>query len=204
MLTESELQCVRQLVALMHREHLVVEAGWPPSILGIGQQIHAARDSAGADQERCARTARCSSGDLADAVFLAAVEGDRALLESLDQAIRRPVFPLCLGRRACPAEGRVTLGVVEAELVEALRGAEWLAADWYRRQVGQRVVLELLVDAPSTEAPGDRETVRDVPVSYSPERREYSWREVLRLDPELRNNPKGRQGMDFFAALGGS
>ncbi len=141
---------------------------------------------------------------LADAVFLAAVEGDRALLASLDQAIRRPVFPLCLGRRACPAEGRVTLGVVEAELVEALRGAEWLAADWYRRQVGQRVVLEVLVDAPSAEASGDRETVRDVPVSYSPERREYSWREVLRLDPELRNNPKGRQGMDFFAALGGS
>ena len=37
---------------------------------------------------------------LADAVFLAGIEGDTALLEGLDEALRHPFFPLYLGRRS--------------------------------------------------------------------------------------------------------
>jgi CRISPR system Cascade subunit CasD len=38
---------------------------------------------------------------LTDADFLVGLEGDPALLEVLDAAVRRPRFPLSLGRRAC-------------------------------------------------------------------------------------------------------
>jgi len=141
---------------------------------------------------------------LADAVFVAAVEGDDALIQTLDEAIRRPVYPLYLGRRACPAEGRVSLGVVHDDLVTSLRDVEWQAAPWYRKTVGREVTLDLYVDAELSAESLETDTVRDVPVSYSPVRREYTWREVARAAPRRVENPDGLDGMDFFAALGGS
>ena len=38
---------------------------------------------------------------LADAVFLAGLEGERGLLESIQQALVNPVWPLALGRKSC-------------------------------------------------------------------------------------------------------
>lgn len=140
---------------------------------------------------------------LADAVFLAAVEGERALLEGLLEAVEAPTFPLFLGRRSCPpSDERIGIDVVEGNLEEALRAHEWLAADWYRRQQGQTVHLELAVDA--TPGDPDAETLRDVPLSFDPVRREYGWREVARPEPVRMLNPLGRAEPDFMAALGGA
>lgn len=141
---------------------------------------------------------------LADAVFVAAVCGDRALVQGLDEAIHQPAFPLYLGRRSCPAEGRISLGMVETGVPEALAEAPWQASTWFRRGSASVVALELLVDGDPSSKHGDVDTVRDVPLSYSPERREYAWREVVRLPPVLVANPDGRSGLDFLAALGGS
>ena len=126
---------------------------------------------------------------LADAVFVAGVEGDSALLEALDAALSDPVFPLYLGRRACPTVGRVSLGVHDAPLEDALRGALWEAAAWYRRKQSHEVDLELVVDALPDEA--DVATIRDVPQSFNPERREYGWREVAKRPPVRVDNPLG-------------
>ena len=128
---------------------------------------------------------------LADAVFVAGVEGDPALLEALDAALSDPVFPLYLGRRACPTAGRISLGVHDAPLEEELRGAPWEASAWYRRKQSQEVDLELVVDALPDDA--DVETVRDVPQSFNPERREYGWREVALRPPVRVANPLGSQ-----------
>ncbi len=125
---------------------------------------------------------------LADAVFVAGVEGDAGLLAGLDDALSHPVFPLYLGRRSCPTSGKVLLGLSEAPLEDALRDYPWQAAPWYQRKQGAQVHLELVVDA----AVGDRdpvETRRDVPQSYSPERREYGWREVAHRPPVQIANP---------------
>ena len=43
---------------------------------------------------------------LCDAVFLAGLEGDAALLHTIDAALGRPAFPLFLGRRSCPPGGQ--------------------------------------------------------------------------------------------------
>lgn len=140
---------------------------------------------------------------LADAAFVAGVEGDAELLAGLDQALRTPTFPLYLGRRACPpSDAEVSLGLRDSPLEEALRSETWLARPWYRRQQGKTVHLDLLVDAP----PGtpDTETTRDVPLSFDPVRREYGWRDVLRLAPVEMANDIGRDEPDFMAALGGA
>ncbi|QWF21565.1 type I-E CRISPR-associated protein Cas5/CasD [Nocardioides sp. LMS-CY] len=140
---------------------------------------------------------------LADAAFVAGVEGDAVLLHGLDQALRTPTFPLYLGRRACPpADAEVSLGLRDTTLDEALRSEPWLARPWYRSRQGRTVHLDLLVDAP----PGtpDAETTRDVPLSFDPVRREYGWRDVLRLAPVEMANDLGRDEPDFMAALGGA
>ena len=142
---------------------------------------------------------------LADAVFVAGVEGDAELLHALDEAVRSPTFPLYLGRRACPpSDEEISLGVRDAPLEEALRSQEWLARDWYRRQQGRTVHLELVVDAPPGLADADAETSRDVPLSFDPVRREYGWRDVVRLAPVAMPNSVGRAEPDFMAALGGA
>src|SRR5262245_28002284 len=50
---------------------------------------------------------------LADAVFIAAVEGDAELLQGLHEALRAPVFPLYLGRRSCPPVLPISRGLTD-------------------------------------------------------------------------------------------
>ncbi|CAG7844729.1 CRISPR system Cascade subunit CasD [Pseudoclavibacter triregionum] len=139
---------------------------------------------------------------LSDARFLVALEGGRELLDGLAEAIRRPTFPLYLGRRSCPASGRIVRGVKEASLEEALRTEPWLAAEWYRRRQPRAASLAISRDARLDEAADER--LHDVPVSFDPRRRDYAWRSVrhewVRVD-----NPSGLDpaGHDPFSLLGG-
>src|SRR5690242_16495672 len=64
---------------------------------------------------------------LSDAIFLAAVHGEMALLHDLADALRRPRYPLYLGRRSCPPAGPVSLGVHDTNLDDALDSWPWLA-----------------------------------------------------------------------------
>lgn len=141
---------------------------------------------------------------LADSVFLAAVEGEAELIAGLQDALTDPVFPLYLGRRSCVPSGKVCLGIRETDLDTALREEEWQAADWYqRKQSGVKVALPIVRDALTVDEAG--ETVRDVPLSYSPESREYSWRTVFRPHPQYVTNPYGTKvAHDPMAELGGS
>ncbi|MFD9692434.1 type I-E CRISPR-associated protein Cas5/CasD [Kitasatospora sp. NPDC059088] len=53
---------------------------------------------------------------LADAVFTAAITADSGLLETWAQALRNPHWPPYLGRRSCPPEGPLLLGLVDDPL----------------------------------------------------------------------------------------
>jgi CRISPR system CASCADE complex protein casD len=121
---------------------------------------------------------------LADAVFLAGIEGDRPLLEGIDEALQHPAFPLYLGRRSCPPTHPVSLGLREATLLDALRAEPWLASPWFRKQQHSHVFdAELLLDqevVPAEERGAARGS-RDVPVSFDPRRRDYDFRQVERL-----------------------
>ncbi|MBF4460962.1 MULTISPECIES: type I-E CRISPR-associated protein Cas5/CasD [unclassified Rathayibacter] len=138
---------------------------------------------------------------LGDAVFLAVVEAERSLLEGIDEAIRSPRFPLYLGRRSCPPSGPVSLGVRDTMLREALTEEPWLASEWWQRKTRTSSV-RLLASMDSSE-PGDsaesRASVRDVPVSFDQERREYTWRTVTRCEIDVINEfaPAGAQPNRF-------
>ncbi|MDR2088416.1 MAG: type I-E CRISPR-associated protein Cas5/CasD [Clostridiales Family XIII bacterium] len=114
---------------------------------------------------------------LADAVFLAGLEGPRDLLEKIEAALQNPVFPLSLGRRSCPPTEPLVLGIVEKPLLDALREAPWHASDWYKTGQPENVHLEIVRDADFGE-PGSFER-RDLPLSFSQRHRQYAFRSVF-------------------------
>jgi CRISPR system Cascade subunit CasD len=140
---------------------------------------------------------------IADAVFLAAVEGPSELIHGLQEALLGPVYPLYLGRRSCVPSGKVCLGTTELGLEDALRAEPWHAAQWYqRKQKVTPISLPIVRDALNQE---EGESVRDVPVAFSPENRQYSWRTVVRPEPVRMETPHGRANAhDPLSELGGS
>ncbi|WFR83729.1 type I-E CRISPR-associated protein Cas5/CasD [Arthrobacter sp. Y-9] len=141
---------------------------------------------------------------LSDAVFLAVVEGPDAVIEGLNDSVLDPVYPLYLGRRSCVPAGRISLGVEGVSLDTALRMEPWQAAVWHqKKQAARTVSLEIFRDALEPGEAG--ETVRDVPLDFSPENRSYTWRTVVRPKPHEVPNPFGKeQSHDPMAELGGS
>lgn len=117
---------------------------------------------------------------VADAVFLAGVEGDPTLIGALTEALRRPAFPLYLGRRSCPPAGPLVPQFFEDSLDDVLGGHPWAAQAWYRRSAAIRgqaeVRVETVIDCPPATV--GALTIRDQPLSFDPERREYGWRSV--------------------------
>lgn len=115
---------------------------------------------------------------LGDAVFVAGVQGDDELVNGLAEALRRPAFPLYLGRRSCPPSQPVLLGVSPLPLEQALRQAPWQASDWYRRKVGSGIELEIVRDGAAGETAEDY--ANDEPMSFDPHRRRFATRALVR------------------------
>ena len=106
---------------------------------------------------------------LCDAVFLTGVfSEDEALMQRLAEAVSHPAFPLFLGRRACPPEGRVFLGLREEALEEALMHEPSLLS---QQTMDPNKMTRMVLEDPASPA-----RLRDVPVSFSPFRREYRYR----------------------------
>ncbi|MER5841131.1 type I-E CRISPR-associated protein Cas5/CasD [Streptomyces prasinus] len=143
---------------------------------------------------------------LADAVFVAAVEGDHTLLTGLDEALRSPVYPPYLGRRSCPPAGPVDLGLHEdADLEDVLRNVPWQASAWYRRR--HRTVprtLTVLRETTAGEPAVTADVLRDQPVSFDAAHRRHAPRTALTV-PVPTPVPAGgggpRDAHDPFAAL---
>lgn len=128
---------------------------------------------------------------LADAVFVAAVEGDEDLINRLHQALRSPVFLPYLGRRSCPPSRPVELGVHhDRSLDECLAAEPWRASPWRQRRVREpEVQLEVIVQANGDDGPVD--TLRDQPLSFDPRHRRYALRGI-RHDHVVVPNPAAR------------
>ena len=134
-----------------------------------------------------------------DAVYLAAVEGPSALLSALAEAVRRPAFPLFLGRRSCPPAGPVPTRLLDGDLQSVLRTLEWQCSQWQaRRNQESTVRVEIVHDA--DETPGD--LVRDEPVSFDPAHRQYAWRQIVRYQWSVPNpHNRSRPEPDFMSHL---
>ncbi|WP_228978476.1 type I-E CRISPR-associated protein Cas5/CasD [Streptomyces sp. DH12] len=113
---------------------------------------------------------------LADAVFVAAVEGDDTLIRTLHQAVRDPGFLPFLGRRSCPPSRPVDLAVHDSDLEQALADEPWHASTWYQRQRRRDATIELTVLLESRDGTGD--VLRDQPVSFAADRRLHALRTI--------------------------
>lgn len=134
-----------------------------------------------------------------DAVFLAGLESeDDTLLRELEQALHAPAFPLFLGRRSCPPDYPLCLGIREADLLTALHSEPWQASEWRQSRLPTR--LRIVADA----LPGssERSVLRDVPISFDPIRgRRFGWRGVCLSGAEM--TPPGQPEHDAMAELKG-
>lgn len=112
---------------------------------------------------------------LADADFLVGLAGERALLEELDAALRRPRWQLSLGRKAfvpgaplrLPDEPPWGPGLRALPLETALRGYPWLGAGQRRWRAEPPQRLRLVLEG---EAGVDAEARLDVPLSFAERR----------------------------------
>ncbi|MBD0842049.1 type I-E CRISPR-associated protein Cas5/CasD [Streptomyces sp. TRM68416] len=146
---------------------------------------------------------------LADAVFVAAVEGEDALLDELDAALRNPVHAPYLGRRSCPPAHPIRLGLHRgAGLAEVLQAEPWQAGAWYRRQGrgDTTVSLTVLREARPDEPVANLQ--RDQPLSFAAAHRRHALRTVVTTtvgvpNPSARtaSTPKPVPTHDPFAAL---
>ena len=127
-----------------------------------------------------------------DAVFAAFVEGPDGLIDALANAIRRPAFPLYLGRRACPPALPLFLAVESDPIWEVVRSTRWLASGFHRKRQRDKREVQVRVVADAGIVPGADEstpgrTLQDVPVSFDSERRLYTFRQVEEASVPLQN-----------------
>lgn len=137
---------------------------------------------------------------LADAIFLVGLEGEDSLLLSLEHALRQPAFPLFLGRRSCPPQGRVLLGIRDGKgLLDALKEEPWQASPWYRSQQKGVPRLQTLLEV-EPQTPGAF-FLQDVPESFSQAHRKHGFRSLLVKDILLsdQKNQAMKAGTDVTA-----
>ncbi|MET8957280.1 type I-E CRISPR-associated protein Cas5/CasD [Streptomyces sp. NPDC004533] len=121
---------------------------------------------------------------LADAAFVAAVEGEDALVGRLAAALRAPAYLPYLGRRSCPPARPLTPAVHhgDAGLEQVLADEPWRAADWYQKRSShqERVELTVLLEARTGDGAAQPlgDTLRDQPLSFAPRHRRYALRTV--------------------------
>jgi CRISPR system Cascade subunit CasD len=131
---------------------------------------------------------------LSDAVFLAGLEGDEKLLSVINQALVSPAFPLFLGRRSCPPEGNVSLGIrIGKTLLEALREEPWLVSDWAKKKEAPQVRLRIVTDAAEKDI--NAYFQRDVPVSFNQTHRKFGFRRVYEPAPLAFFNSHSRRAV---------
>lgn len=124
---------------------------------------------------------------LCDAVFLVGLSGENEeLMQRLEYAVRNPSHPLFLGRRSCPPEGKVCLGLRQMGLEDALKCEPRLCYDKSRKK-DEKVRVRIVLDDPHGSA-----RLNDVPVSFSPFDRRYAYRaarEIWHEFPESGHDP---------------
>ncbi|MEW2621973.1 type I-E CRISPR-associated protein Cas5/CasD [Streptomyces sp. NPDC048106] len=117
---------------------------------------------------------------LADAVFLACVEGDQALLTGLRDALRSPAYPPFLGRRSCPPSEPLFLDLYEdSRLEDVLASVPWQASAWYRRRRRTPGTLPVLRETAEGESAEAADVLRDQPVSFDAAHRRHALRTVV-------------------------
>lgn len=135
-------------------------------------RVHGVYD---ADKDRPEHVVPSERHYLADASFLAAIEGsgteNEALLERARDGLRAPIWPIYLGRKACPPSCPVLVSLERAPASECLRA-------WLRDERADQGLLRLVIEDTAGPRPRD-----DVPLSFQPRRFGRRYVTVTKTDP---------------------
>ena len=147
---------------------------------------------------------------LADAAFTAALTGDRTLLEECAQALTEPQWPLFLGRRSCPPEGPVLLGLLDEPMHHLLHLP--LATRTKAGNTPVRITfhadqpLDHLASADEANPADNGSTpagqITDNPTTYHPRHRTYHARPRYQRTLTLPADRCAGHGTDYLNALG--
>ncbi len=96
---------------------------------------------------------------LSDAVFTCGIEGDDKMLHDIKNALLHPAYPLFAGRRGCPVTAELVQNILPDGLLQSLMDEE-------------DTEKTIIIDTDDT----DGTAVKDVPVSFSPNNRQYRYR----------------------------
>lgn len=114
---------------------------------------------------------------LSDAIFLVGLESnDKSFLVSIENALKNPAFPLFLGRRSCPPTMPIILGIYDTNLITSLKNEQWLLEEWRQKRIYDKTECKLRIITNSDD--NNDAVIRDVPVSFSPVHRKFTWRRV--------------------------
>lgn len=154
---------------------------------------------------------------LQDAVFTAAVTGSHALLGDLADAIRRPAFPLALGRRSCPPTQPLYVppppqqahsshrALWAGHPMAVLAAVPWQASPDRRTALGAAAAPRILELPVVLDDPAGDDVRNDLPRSFSPSARGFATRRVRNAWVKV-DNPDGQDQAppthDPFALLG--
>lgn len=158
---EKDFQIVHNLDDEKHRKKN------QESFIYYGQ---AYRANHGTKQERSTLTNRYY---ISDGIFLAGLESDdQKFLESIEYALKHPIYHLFLGRRSYPPTLPLVKGIRELSLEEALEKEPWLVDEekqkWTERKL--RIICEINNEGPYYAVQ------RDVPISFNPQNRMFTYR----------------------------
>ncbi|MEV4611070.1 type I-E CRISPR-associated protein Cas5/CasD [Kitasatospora sp. NPDC049258] len=148
---------------------------------------------------------------LADAAFTAALTGDPDLLATCAQALREPVWPPFLGRRSCPPEGPLTLGLLEQPMHHLVHlplatrrrtGPDTVQIIFH----GDRPLDQLAPPTSSTPAAFDGSTpagqINDDPLTFHPRRRAHRTRPRYQRTLAVPAERCAGHGTAYLEALG--
>ena len=137
---------------------------------------------------------------LQDAVFVVALSSDDdQLIYDVRTAVKKPYFPLFLGRRSLPPMCDLFLEIVNSDAITALKEYPWQASDWYQKRHSD----QLQIFADESLIPGGSIQIRyDEAVSFSQNRgRKFNPRKeagmlINAIVPEI------TEEHDIFGAIG--
>jgi CRISPR system Cascade subunit CasD len=122
-------------------------------------------------------------GYLADAAFLVGLEGDASLLKKIARKLENPVWPLYLGRKSFVPSLPILSSrnpdecIFDESLEQSLKPERYpLIVPYIKRLDKDREAVRLVLECRSGEV-GERR--QDVPVSFAPDKRQYTIRHVV-------------------------
>lgn len=139
-----------------------------------------------------------------DAVFVVGIANEDAqLMDEIFQALQRPYFQQSLGRKALAPTADMLIGKFDTGVMDVLSVLPWQAAEWY--QVKKQVTtVPLTIHCDSylvDEKP--RNTRKDVPLSFSKDKRAFTFRSESKVMIEVENTSSEWVEHDVFSFLGG-